>query len=273
MAAPFNPLALLAERTCAPIYSAIDTGNTVLAIRHADRILAQQPNLSLASALKAVALIRSGRRADASKICDDLLKRDLSKNGEFNIVHMLTWSLSRLGRNNDELGLLDRAAKAQPENEDLARQYFTALIKNRQYQKAQQLALKMHKSFGGRAKTRKLQDRYFWWSIQAYLLLSKHSDQPGAALALPLSERMIQKQIESRPFSDKNEEELWLFLNVLSKLGKKAEAFELLSKSDSVGAVLSDRSLSIEFLRRELAEELGNWKFVFDEATAKIQTG
>ncbi|SPO37557.1 related to MDM20  len=272
--AAFNPLSMLAERTCAPIYSAIDTGNAPLAIKHADRILAAQPTLSLASALKTIALIRTGKKTEASKICDELLKRDLTKGGDDAALHPLTWSLSRLGRGSDEVVLLEKASKAQPSNEDLARQAVTAMIKHKQYQKAQQTSFKMHKSFDGRRNERKLRWQYFWWSIQSYILLSRQTGEPAAALALPLCERMIANQAKTQqPLDEDAEEELALQLSVLNKLGKKADAFALLSAADSPGGKLCQRSLSLEFLRRELAEELGEWNFVKDEAQAKLEGG
>ncbi|KAN0064894.1 mitochondrial distribution and morphology [Thecaphora frezii] len=271
--AAFNPMAMLAERACAPIYNAIDTGNSALAIKHADKVLASQPNMSLASALKTIALIRTGKKAEASKICDELVKRDLTRSGDEAAIHPLTWSLSRLGRGSDEVALLEKACKAQPTNEDLARQAVFAMIKHKHYQKAQQTSLKMHKSFDSARKDRKLRWQYFWWSIQSYILLSRHKSEPGAALALPLCERMIDNHEKTQPLDENAEEELSLRLMVLLKQGKKADAFKLLSNPGSPGDKICQQSLSLEFQRRELAEELNEWPFVRDEARVKLEAG
>ena len=269
----FNPVAMLAERTCGPIYNAIDTGNNTLAVRHADKILQSQPDLALASALKALALVRSGRHDDASAVCTQLITRGLRK-GEDNALTPLTWTLGRLGRTQDEITLLEAAVKNNPHDQDLARQTFFALIKGQAFQKAQQLALKMHKSFSARKQNKgRFADEYFWWSILAYLLLARDPKAPGAALALPLSQRMIEKQIETKPLGLNDEEALCLLLQVLIRQGKKKDAFDLVAAEGSVGHTLCDRNLSLEFTRTDLARELEDWKYVEESCRARIDSG
>lgn len=269
----FNPVAMLAERTCAPIYNAIDTGNNTLAVRHADRILHTQPELALASALKALALVRSAKRDEANTICTQLIARGLPK-GHENALTPLTWCLGRLGRRQDEVALLETAVKNNPNDEDLARQTFLALIKCQSFQKAQQLSLKMHKSFAQRKQGKgRFADEYFWWSILSYVLLARDAKAPGAALALPLSQRMIEKQIETKPLGLNDEEALCLQLQVLVRQGKKAEAFELVATEGSVGHALCDRNLSLEFTRTDLARELNKWQYVEQSCWARIDGG
>ncbi|SPO31584.1 related to MDM20  len=269
----FNPVAMLAERTCGPIYNAIDTGNNSLAIRHADKILQSQPDLALASSLKALALVRSGKRDEASDICTKLVSRGLRK-GEDNALTPLTWTLSRLGRTNDEIALLEAAVKNSPTDESLSRQTFFALIKSQAFQKAQQLALKMHKSFSPRKQNKgRFADEYFWWSILSYLLLARDPKASGAALALPLSQRMIEKQIETKPLGLNDEEALCLLLQVLIRQGKKKDAFDLIAAEGSVGHTLCDRNLSLEFTRTDLAKELQDWKYVEESCWTRIDGG
>ncbi|KAJ1038413.1 hypothetical protein NDA11_004240 [Ustilago hordei] len=273
MSAAFNPVSLLAERTCAPIYNAIDTGNSSLAIRHADKILASQPDLALASALKALALVRSGKRNEANQVCARLVTRGLRK-GEENVLTPLTWTLVRLGRRTDELALLETAVKDSPNNQDLARQTFFALTKAQSFQKAQQLALKMHKSFSARKQGRgRFADEYFWWSILSYLLLARDANAPGAALALPLSQRMIEKQIETKPLGLNDEEALCLLLQVLIRQGNKKDAFDLIANQASVGYTLCDRNLGLEFTRTDLAKDLQDWQYVEQNSWSRIQGG
>ncbi|EST07356.1 N-acetyltransferase B complex, non-catalytic subunit [Kalmanozyma brasiliensis GHG001] len=273
MNAGFNPIAMLAERACGPIYNAIDTGNNSLAIRHADKVLQSQPDLALALSLKALALVRSGKREEANTLCTKLVTRGL-RNGEDNALNPLTWTLGRLGRNADEITLLEAAVKNSPNDEGLARQTYFALVKNQAFQKAQQLATKMHKSFTGRNKAKgRFVEEYFWWSVLSYLLLSRDPTAPGAALALPLSQRMIEKQIESKPLGVNDEEALCLLLQVLIRQGKKKEAFDLIAAEGSVGHTLCDRNLSLEFTRTDLAKELNNWAFVETSCWARIDAG
>ncbi|CDR99997.1 related to MDM20-non-catalytic subunit of the NatB N-terminal acetyltransferase [Sporisorium scitamineum] len=273
MNAAYSPIAMLAERACGPIYNAIDTGNNTLAVRHADKVLQSQPDLTLASALKALALVRSGKREEANTICTKLVSRGLRK-GEDNALTPLTWTLARLGRIDDEITLLESAVKTSPNDEALARQTFFALIKNKAFQKAQQLALKMHKSFTGRNRAQgRFVEEYFWWSILSYLLLARDPTAPGAALALPLSQRMIEKQIESKPLGLNEEEALCLLLQVLIRQNKKKDAFDLIAAEGSVGHTLCARNLSLEFTRTDLAKELQDWQYVQDTCWARIDGG
>lgn len=273
MNAGYNPIAMLAERACAPIYNAIDTGNNILAVRHADKVLQSQPDLALASALKALALVRSGKRHEANIICTNLVSRGIRK-GEDNVLTPLTWTLARLGRSEDEIALLESAIKTNPNDEALSRQTFFALIKNKAFQKAQQLALKMHKSFTGRNRAQgRFTEEYFWWSILSYILLARDPKAPGAALALPLSQRMIEKQIETKPLTLNDEDALCLLLQVLIRQNKNKDAFDLIAAEGSVGHTLCDRNLSLEFTRTDLAKELQDWKYVQDSCCARIDGG
>ncbi len=269
----YNPIAMLAERACGPIYNAIDTGNNSLAVRHADKVLQSQPDLALALALKALALVRSGKRDEANPICTKLVARGL-RPGEDNALNPLTWTLGRLGRTDDEVTVLEAAVKSNPNDESLARLAFFALTKNQAFQKAQQLALKMHKTFTGRNRAKgRFVEEYFWWSILSYLLLARDPKAPGAALALPLSQRMVEKQIETKPLGLNDEEALCLLLQVLIRQGKKKDAFDLIAAEGSVGHTLCDRNLSLEFTRTDLAKELENWTFVEESCWTRIDSG
>ncbi|PWN50628.1 hypothetical protein IE53DRAFT_86224 [Violaceomyces palustris] len=264
----YNPLAILQERQCAQLYNSIDTGNNRLAIQQADRLLRSNPDFPLASALKSIALIRSGQSAKASEICDALLKRGLNK-GEESTLHPLRFTLLRLGRSKEEVQLLEGLSKASPANLELATDCFLSMIRNRMYQKAQPACLRLLKTF----KATPEDDRFFWWSIQSYLLVSKYEQgSPGAALALPLAERMILKHLEEvRALNEKDDERLYLYFKVLQGLGKDQEAFDLVTRG--AGRVICGRNLGFELERRDLAFKLAKWDFIRDECKEKIEAG
>ncbi|KAK0563444.1 mitochondrial distribution and morphology [Tilletia horrida] len=259
-----NNLDLLAERQCAPIFRAYESRNLARAIAEADKVLKKQPALHLAKALKALAAAQLRKSREANALCDQLVALKIIFTPA--VALPLSHALTALERDDDLLEMLEATSKAHPEAEDIADQCFSALIKAKLYQRAQQTAQRMHKSFK--------KDLYFWWSIQAYeLLASRQPSAQGAALALPLCERMINQHLKSKPLTGKSDELAHLYITILHKLGKDKEALEILSPASEVGAQLCKRSLALELMRRELWCATGAWEQVREEALAKLRAG
>ncbi|KAK0546615.1 mitochondrial distribution and morphology [Tilletia horrida] len=261
-----NTLDLINERQCAAIFRAIETRNLPRAVNEADKLLKKQPNLHLASSLKALALAQTRRLKESSTVCDQLLAAHKTLAFSPAIVLPLSHTFEILGRDADLVNVLDASSKAHPEAEDIAELCFTSLIKAQQYQKAQQTAQRMHKTFK--------KDLYFWWSVQAYeLLASRQPRAQGAALALTLCERMVGQHLKSKPLTAQSDEVAHLYVTVLHKLGKDEEALQILSPNGDIGAQLCKRSLALELLRRELWVNTGSWTQIRKEAEAKIMAG
>ncbi|KAK0566024.1 mitochondrial distribution and morphology [Tilletia horrida] len=261
-----NTLDLINERQCAAIFRAIETRNLPRAVTEADKLLKKQPNLHLASSLKALALAQTRRLKESSTVCDQLLAANKTLAFSPAIVLPLSHTFEILGRDTDLVNVLDASSKAHPEAEDIAELCFTSLVKARQYQKAQQTAQRMHKTFK--------KDLYFWWSVQAYeLLASRQPRAQGAALALALCERMVGQHLKSKPLTAQSDEVAHLYVTVLHKLGKDEEALQILSPNGDIGAQLCKRSLALELLRRELWVNTGSWTQIRKEAEAKIMAG
>ncbi|CAD6888654.1 unnamed protein product [Tilletia laevis] len=259
-----NSLDLISERQCASIYRAFEARNLSRAVVEADKLIKKQPALHLASALKALALAQLRKNREANAVCDHLL--GLKQTFSPAVVLPLTHALSSLDRDLDQVHVLDATSKAHPEAEDVADQCFSALIKAKLYQRAQQTAQRMHKAFK--------KDLYFWWSIQAYeLLASRQPQAQGAALALPLCERMITQHLKAKPLTGKSDELVHLYLTILHKAGKDKQALEILSPSSEVGTQLCKRSLALELMRRELWSTTGAWAQLREEAKSKLNAG
>ncbi|KAE8251522.1 hypothetical protein A4X13_0g3969 [Tilletia indica] len=259
-----NHLDIISERQCANIYRAFEVGNLSRAVTEADKLLKKQPSLHLAAAFKALALAQLHKKKEAGAVCDHLL--GLKHVFSPVVVSPLSHALSSLGRDLDQINALEATSKAYPDDEQVADQCFSALIKARLYQRAQQTAQRMHKTFK--------KDLYFWWSIQAYeLLASRQPRAQGAALALPLCERMISQQLKTKPLTGKSDELAHLYLTILHKAGKDKEALEILSPTSEIGAQLCKRSLALELLRRELWTIVGAWSQIRDEAKSKLNAG
>ncbi|MCO5585377.1 hypothetical protein L7F22_039310 [Adiantum nelumboides] len=266
----FNPVTLLQERQCAPIYDDIDTGRNSAAVKRCDELLTQQPNLHLASSLKSIALYRQGKKKEASKVVDKLI--DLPANAlNSSILAPLCMTLQSLGRDQDEADLLEKYSKAQPGSIEWSKKACTSFIRTQQWQKVQQTALKIHKT----VSTKKgADDLYFWWSMQAYCLIADDSSLMGHALALPLAHRMITKQLETTPLGSNSDEALYLSARIMQKEGEKAwqEALTLLNENET-GKSLCAKSLSLQALRNELRQSTGQWNVINTEAIKSLDDG
>ncbi|UZJ52948.1 hypothetical protein CBS101457_002268 [Exobasidium rhododendri] len=266
----FNPLAILHERQCAPIYNALDSGNPSSALKQCDGLLSSQPDLYLATALKAIALLRLGQRDRAAGLADILIKSQATIKSPI-ILSPLCIVLSSLDRAQDEVELLDAASKASPTSVDIGSKAFLAMVKARQWQSAQQTALRLHKLVS--AKNKK-DDEYFWSSMQAYSLVANDATLPGHQLALPLAQRMIAKHLESHPFGPKSDEIMYLYATILRKQGmnQAEEALKLLSDGGN-GRDLCKRSMTLAALRYDLMEELHDWRTIYEEGMAALKKG
>jgi N-terminal acetyltransferase B complex non-catalytic subunit len=224
--------------------------------------------MHLASALKSIALIRLGRKEEASNLVDSLMNKAADNT---TILTPLCMALTSLDRPHDEVKMLDAASKASPNSIDIGAKAFTAMIKAKEWQKAQQTSLRLHKLVSTKDKSN---DDYFWSSMQAYSLIASDSSLPGSQLALPLAQRMIAKHLESHPIGPRSDEIMFLYITILRKMGKpqREEALRLLN-SEERGRELCKRSMTLAMLRYELMEECEDWQTIYDEAITALEEG
>lgn len=241
-----------------------------MALKQCNELLKKQPDLLLATALKSIALTRIGRKQEASDLADILIKSNPAF-GSKSILQALCVTLDSLNRNADEVDVLDAASKANSTSMDIGIKALTAMVNLRQWQKAQQTALRLHKLASA---TDKKNDEYFWASMQAYSLIANDSHLPGSKLALPLAQRMIAKHLETRPFGPRSDEIMFLYVSILRKMGGDhlKKALEVLD-SEPRGRELCKRSMTLASLRVELLEEAQKWRTIYDEAMVSLKNG
>jgi N-terminal acetyltransferase B complex non-catalytic subunit len=276
----------LAERRCAPVYTALDSGNPAKALTLADQLLRSSPS-PLAAALRLLALARLPDAARAHEAADALMA---SAPTDASSVHAAGLALSALGRRGDEATLFDAAATAHPGSLDAGRKALLALARASRWQRAQQVAMRLHKAAvaaagaapsGLRAQMRSEAGFFFWASIAAYLVLSRTPSAPGAALALPLAHRMATQHLETHPLGPRSDEEAWLATTVSARVaalkpaaelpGAMADALELLEQGE--GPSLVRRNLGLEELRRELQVKAGQWQQMHSDASQALAAG
>lgn len=263
----FNPLAILQERQCSHVYDSIDSGRAANAIKECDALLAKEPNLHLASALKSVALCRANRKDEANEIANRLIKLDGAVL-HTSILNVIAMALSSLDRQGDEAIVYDNASKAHPNDVDLGAKACLAMTRSRQWQKMQQTALRTYKAaIANTKKGKETDDLYFWWSMQAYCLAAEDVDVQGYQLALPLAQRMIAKHIETKAFADRSDECMFLYARILQKSGKGSlsKALEVLS-GEPLGRALCERSMTLSLLRRDIQKQKEDWRTIFSES-------
>ncbi|KDN52740.1 hypothetical protein K437DRAFT_272253 [Tilletiaria anomala UBC 951] len=267
------------QRQCQAIYANLDAGRPTGALRECQRILGDHLPTSnsdiaaksdakknpLAAALKALALMRLRRDDEAISSALSQASAGLGT-ADHDVLLPLTAVLDRYGHRTVSADLLDTAAKLQPQDEQLCQKTFETLIVTREYQRAQQLAIRMYKTFSSAAGVPKGKrswppemaktvkgdpaGHYFWWSVVCYHLMHRDTSSPSAAVSLELAERMILKHTSVEAFfaslsstspvepdmalfsyfdgSTSEVEQFHILLSTLTKQGKWREAFATL---------------------------------------------
>lgn len=298
---------MLQQQHCRSIYDALDTFNHRVALQHCDALLRNPQAASahtLARTLKALSLLRLSKRSDAADevetVCSSKDSRSLS---EVAVLGPLTFVLSRLGKHWKAAEILETASKAAASDLEIAKLAFKAHLTNRDYLKAQQAAARSQKAVSQKSalptkatRTKgsseaavsdcsSVRNRYFWWSVQSYLLLATETPQvSGAALALNLAERMVEKHIatEDGKFDRNSDEDIGLYIQVLlqqsrrgkdeqSRARKRQQALELLITGP--GLEISKRSLSLGQLKLQLLKDSERWKDLQHEARTMLDAG
>ncbi|KAK4058726.1 mitochondrial distribution and morphology [Microbotryomycetes sp. JL221] len=199
---------LVQFRTLQPICAALQVKNDRLALQLCNKALKRQPNDPLVLTLKAltVAISKSGSPTsvkEASEMVQLVQTLDQGKAlGDPDMVTLLSWILSAIGKSSDTPALLSAAVKQHPHNEQLISEAFLQYIRSNDFRNAQQLGMKLHKDFPQ-------QSQYLWWSVLATLLHVQNAPQDSSSrLLLSLAERQVSnhfaKQFEREAEEDKH---------------------------------------------------------------------
>lgn len=206
-----------------PIYSALDNGNFEQAVR-----LCQKKDVEkwdLTKALKASALARLGHRDAAMELCREVNARAPA---DENVISALAHTYRSLDAFDDVANLYEAASRAQPSNPDFLQNVFVAAIRAQNYQKAQQVALKLFKLEGPGLGT-----RYKLWAATCMYLQVKEGGTAPAILTL--AERMVETALGEANHVGTGEE-LRFYVLMLVEQGKVKEALAALQKFGGQGS-------------------------------------
>nr|CAD2141598.1 unnamed protein product [Meloidogyne enterolobii] len=219
-------------RRLRPIYDAIDAGQYKKAILEADKVLKKHSQINGARALKALALIRTGkfliyyleyfiildRTNEALNILRNL-ETDLADE-EFNenTIQAVCHCYKELNSPERIVTLYALLTKKYPKNEKLARELFFAHIRTKDFRHQQQIATQLYKDTN--------MPQYCCWAIMSILMQGYQNKKLADLMLFPLAEKMLEKL----PINDlcRMQGGIELRLIMLESRGRISEAIEFI---------------------------------------------
>lgn len=163
------------------VYELLESGNNKKVIQEVEKLLGtnsgksgtektselEQEKLSvftIARALKSLALLRMGRKEEADSLIDQLLTANTNDENALNIVMQYCKETQQLGK---IVLFYENAVKNSPTfDEEMVTSLFYAYVRNRDYAKQQQFAIKLYKETSKRV--------YLCWNAMSYYLMHKY---------------------------------------------------------------------------------------------------
>eukprot|EP01116_Phalansterium_solitarium_P023456 TRINITY_DN8216_c0_g2_i2.p1 TRINITY_DN8216_c0_g2~~TRINITY_DN8216_c0_g2_i2.p1 ORF type:complete len:424 (-),score=112.76 TRINITY_DN8216_c0_g2_i2:41-1312(-) len=202
-----------------PIYDALDAKNYKGSLKLCSNVL-QKISLDsetgqTATALKALTLQRLGKIEEAEQLCQQLKHKVPTDETVLNTLYLVYKSLHKL----EEVTQCYEAAYAkQPKNEQLLQAIFHSYVRRSDFQKMNQTAMKLYKTFP--------KDDYLFWAVQS-MLLQAQLERGAPAMLVQLAERLMQTALANGTV--RVEDELLLYLDILSEQGQHTKLLELIN--------------------------------------------
>uniref|UniRef100_A0A8R1HP83 N-terminal acetyltransferase B complex subunit MDM20 homolog n=1 Tax=Caenorhabditis japonica TaxID=281687 RepID=A0A8R1HP83_CAEJA len=267
------------ERRLRPVYDSLDSSNYKKALQETEKVLKKHPTTTAAKVLKALALIRLERLAEAMEIIDALdvagVKHDDLTLQAFVHCYRDSNQTARI------VTLYERAIVVDPSEHNLT-MLFMAYTRERMYKEQQKIGLRLFKDVGNVP--------YYLWSVMSLVMQANENPELGKKMLLPLAEKMFKTQIEKTGYTEGSAAEYELQLLILEGQEKWAECAEFMEKPHATKLPLAPYNLvekGIEYLTRneqwEKVDEVGTnaladmsdnwnlWKVLVDSAITQIQ--
>ena len=192
------------------VYEALETRKNKQALKLLAPLLEKKPTNAQLRILKALALIRLGRKDEALKLSREL-KTLADVENDVSLLNNLAIVFREAGVPSEATECFVSALNQQPNNEELALCVFQSYGRERNFLKQQQLAQKLHKQLGNPC--------YVLWSIVCTTLQVLEG---APTKLLLLAERQMAKRAEEGKLA--TIEELQLYLEILERQDKFTEA-------------------------------------------------
>eukprot|EP00878_Enallax_costatus_P012918 GHUV01013490.1.p1 GENE.GHUV01013490.1~~GHUV01013490.1.p1 ORF type:complete len:462 (+),score=166.78 GHUV01013490.1:239-1624(+) len=159
------------EQRLQAIYDAFDARNYKGAIKLSNAAIQKYPDQPVFKTLKAVALDRTGKSAEALQLVDEILS--LAPPDD-HVLNMLLLVLKPAKRAADLQQAYETACSKEPNNTELLQGLFGCHVRSFNFQAQQQVAMKLNKTHPN--------ELYQWWVITS-LALQAHEAAANAAVA------------------------------------------------------------------------------------------
>lgn len=211
------------ERQLKRIYDCLNIGSNKKAVQDVDRLPKNLKDLTVFKSLKALALIRMGKRRQAFEILDEI-------NPSQDLDEVTLQTMTSCYKESVDIGkivdLYEAAASRKPDDPEIMAHLFMAYVRVFNFKRQKEIALQMYKNF---AKKKRL---YSFWAIMSLVMQSQDcqsDDQdkpvPDKKVCLSLAEKMCEKMIDE----ERTHEEIELYLMILRKQQKHEEEYRFLT--------------------------------------------
>lgn len=165
--------------------------------------------------------------------------------------------------------MYDEAFRAHPNSEELGMQDFFANVRTGNWKAAQQVAQRLHKSFGSPSGPLSggSGDRYLYWAVLGALLQADDTSTSEAMRGVlhKLAGRLLE-QSEVPPYA--TAERMHVHLTVMQSLEENDKAAALLESEE--GKAVVKMSLVVDEMRREIVRRRGDWVKEGERARQRI---
>ncbi|XP_022085610.1 N-alpha-acetyltransferase 25, NatB auxiliary subunit-like isoform X2 [Acanthaster planci] len=234
------------ERRLKPIYDNLDNGNYKTAIQMADKVLKKHKDLQCAKVLKALALLRIGKRNESLGLTQDVMA---TKPVDEPTLQALSICFREMQKPEQIIELYTTALKSNPTNEEFHTHLFMALVRVGDYKRQQQVAKDMYKVFP--------KNPYYFWGVMSTVLqaLTSTDEKLAQTMYLPLAEKMVERMVKERRMEA--EAEVNIYLMILGYLNKHEKAIEVLD--GEMGKFLKAEVDACPIRKAELLCKMGRW--------------
>lgn len=172
----------VAERRLRPVYDALDNLNNKQAIKLADNILKKQRDFHCAKALKALALIRSGRASDGVMLLEEI--RTTEPKYDDSTLQAMSMCYKETNLAEQIVSTYEVAVQQSPKNEEFLTHFFMSCVRVEDYTKQQKAAMNLYKSFP--------KNPYYFWAVMTNFMQGLNTkDEKRKNMFLVLAERMV----------------------------------------------------------------------------------
>ncbi|KPI99103.1 Phagocyte signaling-impaired protein [Papilio xuthus] len=234
----------IVERRLRPIYDWLDNGVNKKALQEAEKVLKKSPTLQAARALKALALLRLGKKCEAQAVLEALAEE---KPSDDTTLQAMTISYRESQQLQKVCEAYEAAVRAEPSSEELHSHLFMAYVRVGDHRAQHRAALQLYRIAP--------KNPYYFWAVMSIVLQAKSTeDVSKKSILLALAQRMVDNFIMENKMEAEQEARLYMMILELQEKWEDLLAFV----EGPVYAQLVPGSMlqaSIPYLRR-----LGRWR-------------